>query len=119
VSTSPSNFREPGKLRAIKEGGTAAEFDRPNRLSKEGLRSLEPSHLESIMSVQRVVGILLLVLGVGLFIVGVNASDSIADRWTNFFTGHFTDTTVWYMVGGIALAIVGLIVAFGSRMTSR
>ncbi len=71
------------------------------------------------MSVQRVVGILLLVLGVALFIVGMNASDSIADRWSNFFTGHFTDTTVWYMVAGIAAVIVGLILTFGGRMTSR
>ncbi len=71
------------------------------------------------MSVQRVVGIVLLVLGVALFIVGMNASDSIADRWSNFFTGHFTDTTVWYMVAGIASVIVGLIVTFGGRMTSR
>jgi uncharacterized membrane protein HdeD (DUF308 family) len=58
------------------------------------------------------VGIVLLVVGVILFIVGMNASHSAADRWSNFFTGHFTDSTVWYMVGGIASALLGLLLAF-------
>ncbi len=71
------------------------------------------------MGIQRVVGIVLLVLGVVLFIIGMNASGSIADRWSHFFTGHFTDTTVWYMVAGIVAAIVGLVLAFGGRMTFR
>ena len=64
------------------------------------------------MSSQRMVGIVLLVVGVILFIVGMNASHSAADRWSNFFTGHFTDSTVWYMVGGIASALLGLLLAF-------
>ena len=60
------------------------------------------------MNTQRVVGIVLLLLGVVLFVVGMNASHSVADRWSNFFTGHFTDATVWYIVGGIASAIGGV-----------
>ena len=36
--------------------------------------------------------------GLILFIIGMNASDSAADRWSDFFTGHFTDNTVWYLV---------------------
>ena len=68
------------------------------------------------MNTQRVVGIVLLVLGVVLFVVGMNASDSVADRWSNFFTGHFTDATVWYIVGGIASATGGsMLVIFGGR----
>jgi hypothetical protein len=54
-----------------------------------------------------------LLLGVVLFVIGLNASDSPADRWSNFFTGHFTDTTVWYLVGGVALAAVGLVTVLG------
>ncbi|HTL53872.1 MAG TPA: DUF3185 family protein [Planctomycetota bacterium] len=60
------------------------------------------------MSLQRLVGIVLLVGGVVLFMVGLNATESFADRWSSFFTGHFTDRTVWYMIGGIASVIVGL-----------
>jgi hypothetical protein len=69
------------------------------------------------MNSQRVAGIALLVVGLVLVVVGMNASDSLADRWSNFFTGHYTDTTVWYMVGGIACAAVGLMLAgFGRRL---
>jgi hypothetical protein len=63
------------------------------------------------MNPQRILGSVLLVVGVILLIVGMNASHSAADRWSNFFTGHFTDTTVWYIVGGIASAIAGLMLA--------
>ncbi|MEX0776237.1 MAG: DUF3185 family protein [Phycisphaeraceae bacterium] len=71
------------------------------------------------MNPQRIGGIILLVGGVILFIVGMNASDSLADRWSNFFTGRFTDTTVWYIVGGIvSAAIGGMMVLFGGRSTT-
>jgi hypothetical protein len=66
------------------------------------------------MNGQRVLGIVLLVVGVILFVLGMNASDSVADRFSKFFTGQFTDTTVWYIIGGAALAISGLsMVTFG------
>jgi hypothetical protein len=68
------------------------------------------------MSNQRIIGIVLLVAGAILFIMGMNASDSLADRWSNFFTGHFTDTTVWYLVGGAASAAVGFIMMSGRRV---
>jgi hypothetical protein len=68
------------------------------------------------MNNQRIIGIAMLVAGVVLFFMGMNASDSLADRWSNFFTGHFTDATVWYLVGGAALAAVGLILLSGRRL---
>jgi hypothetical protein len=75
--------------------------------------------MEFIMNPQRMGGIVLLVVGVVLFIIGMNASHSVADRWTNFFTGHFTDSTVWYIVGGVASAAIGLIlVVFGGGKAS-
>ncbi len=70
------------------------------------------------MNAQRVVGIGLLLLGVVLFAVGMNASDSVADRFSHFFTGQFTDATTWYIVGGIASAIGGsLLVLLGKSKT--
>ena len=66
------------------------------------------------MNPQRMLGIVLLVAGVILLVVGLNTSHSVADRWSNFFTGHFTDATVWYIVGGAASGVVGLmLVMFG------
>jgi succinate dehydrogenase/fumarate reductase cytochrome b subunit len=64
------------------------------------------------MSGQRILGFVLLVLGIVLLIVGLNASDSVADQLSNTFTGKFTDSTMWYILGGIALAVVGAITAF-------
>lgn len=66
------------------------------------------------MNTQRMVGIVLLVLGVILFIVGMNASESFADQLSNTFTGKWTDNTAWYVYGGLGLGLFGvLIVAFG------
>jgi Protein of unknown function (DUF3185) len=65
---------------------------------------------------QRVAGSMLLVAGAILFIFGMNASDSVADRWSDFFTGNFTDATVLYIIGGLAAAAVGLmLIMFGGR----
>lgn len=63
------------------------------------------------MNPQRMIGIVLVVVGVVLFIMGLNASDSVADRFSKFFTGHFTDTTVWYLVGGVISTVAGLSMA--------
>lgn len=66
------------------------------------------------MSTQRIVGIVLLVVGVILLVVGLNASDSMGDQISKTFTGKFTDSTAWYMYGGIAMALLGgLLVAVG------
>lgn len=61
------------------------------------------------MSTQRIAGIVLLVVGVVLLILGINASDSVADQVSETFTGRFTDTTTWYIVGGIGLGLLGLL----------
>ena len=61
------------------------------------------------MSPQRIAGIALLVIGVGLLVVGMNASHSITDQVSNTFTGKFTDETTWYILGGIAMGVVGVL----------
>lgn len=63
------------------------------------------------MNSLRIVGTVLLVTGLALLIIGLSASTSIADRWSNFFTGHFTDATVWYIIGGVATAVFGTLLA--------
>lgn len=67
------------------------------------------------MNPQRIAGFVLVVVGVILLVIGVNSSHSVADRVANTFTGRFTQATTWYIVGGIASALIGLLmVLFGA-----
>ena len=68
------------------------------------------------MNGQRLLGIVLLVIGVILLIVGLNASHSAADQVSNTFTGRFTRETALYIFGGGAAALLGLLMqVFPSR----
>ena len=72
------------------------------------------------MSPQRIIGFVVLVVGIVLFIVGLNASHSVADRASNFWSGRFTEATTWYIIGGIGLSILGLLMAvFTGRTKSN
>jgi len=55
----------------------------------------------------RVVALVVLVLGVVLLIIGFNASDAPADRISEAFTGKFTDSTMLYLILGVAGIAVG------------
>jgi hypothetical protein len=68
------------------------------------------------MSTQRIVGFVVLLVGVVMFLYGLDASDSFAERMSNTFTGHFSDRTTWYLIGGAAAGILGvLLVSFDKR----
>lgn len=71
------------------------------------------------MSPQRLVGLVLLVIGIVVLIMGFNASHSVADQVSNTFTGRFTHATTWYILGGIASALVGAVMVLsGMRSNS-
>lgn len=55
----------------------------------------------------------LLVGGIVLMIIGINATNSFGSDVSRFFTGSPTDKAVWMLIGGIAAVVVGLV------MTSR
>ena len=67
------------------------------------------------MSTTRVLGIILLIGGVILIIVGITASHSLGNNLSRFFSGHLTERTMWYIFGGIAAAVVGLVLMLRSR----
>ncbi len=71
------------------------------------------------MSTSRLVGIGIAIFGIVLLIVGIIATDSIADRFSSFFTGKFTESTVWFILGGTALVIAGSALAITSADRSR
>lgn len=66
------------------------------------------------MSGGRVLGLILFAVGVVLLVMGWNASHSVGEQLRETFTGHYSDRTTWYVVGGIASAIAGLALTFGS-----
>lgn len=53
------------------------------------------------------ISIALLVVGVVLTVWGISASDSVGSGVSRFFTGAPTDKTVWLLVSGILVGIVG------------
>lgn len=61
------------------------------------------------MNSQSVIGGVLLVVGVVLLIVGMNSSHSVPDQVSNTFTGRFTSDTLWFIIGGIAMGVLGLL----------
>jgi type II secretory pathway component PulK len=71
------------------------------------------------MSVTRIVGVVLLIAGIVLIIVGVVASRSLADSLSSVFRGRLTHQTMWYIFGGIASAVVGLLLTLGVIGRSR
>ena len=58
------------------------------------------------MTTQRIIGLVVAVAGVALLVMGLNASDSAGEQIREGFTGHYSDKTTWFIVGGIG-AIVG------------
>jgi len=64
----------------------------------------------------RALAVLLLVLGVVLLIFGINASDAPVDRISESLTGKFTDSTMLYLILGVAgIAVGGGMLALGRR----
>lgn len=67
------------------------------------------------MGGQKLLGIILVVIGIILLVFGFNASQSLGDQVTETFTGHFTDETMWYIIGGAVAVVVGGFLALGRK----
>jgi hypothetical protein len=52
--------------------------------------------------------IVLLVGGVVLMILGVQATNSFSSDVSKFFTGSPTDKAIWMIIGGLVAAVMGL-----------
>ena len=64
----------------------------------------------------RIVGLVALVIGVVLLIFAYQSSTAPLDQISSALTGRYTNQTMWYLVGGIVLALTGgLVVLFGAR----
>ncbi|MFA5677495.1 MAG: DUF3185 family protein [Pseudomonas sp.] len=64
------------------------------------------------MAQQKLVGIVLIVVGVILLYFGWQASQSLGEQVVEGITGRFTDETMWYLIGGAVAVVVGAFLAF-------
>lgn len=65
----------------------------------------------------KLVSIVLLVGGIVLVILGINATNSFGSDVSRFFTGSPTDKAIWMLIGGIVAAVVGLVGLVRTRKT--
>jgi hypothetical protein len=56
----------------------------------------------------KIISLALLAGGVVLIIYGINASDSMSSGMSRMFNGAPTDKTLWLLIGGVVVSIVGL-----------
>ena len=56
----------------------------------------------------KIISLALLIGGVVLMIIGINATNSFSSDVSRFFTGSPTDKAIWMLIGGIVATGVGL-----------
>ena len=57
----------------------------------------------------KIVSLALLVGGIVLIVIGINATNSFSSDVSRFFTGSPTDKAIWMLIGGTVAGVVGLI----------
>ena len=68
------------------------------------------------MDMQRLIGFVILAIGVAVLGVAFHSTDAPLERLSNTITGRYSDETMWYFGVGIAAAVGGgLLAAFGGR----
>jgi len=66
------------------------------------------------MNGPRILGLVLLAIGILLLIFGYNASQAVTEEVRETLTGRFSDTTMWYLIGGAAGTVAGIgLLVFG------
>lgn len=63
----------------------------------------------------RVLGTIVILVGAVLVVLGIMATQKTGEKVMGEVTGHYTNTTVWYIVGGVALIAGG----FGLRRLGK
>ena len=64
------------------------------------------------MGSSKLLGIVLLVVGIALLYFGYQSTQSVGNQLTETLTGRFTDETMWYLIGGAAAAAAGAFLTF-------
>ena len=64
------------------------------------------------MASSKLLGIVLLVVGIGLLYFGYQSTQSVGGQVTETLTGRFADETMWYLIGGAAASAAGAFLTF-------
>ena len=64
------------------------------------------------MNQNKMLGIVLLVVGAIALYFGFNATNAPMEEVTEAFTGKYSDQTMLYLIGGAVAGIAGLVVLF-------
>jgi len=59
------------------------------------------------MNIFRILGIILVVVGVVLLAMGLSSTDAISDKVAVVATGRHTKTTIWYIITGLIMLVGG------------
>ena len=59
------------------------------------------------MSNNRLFGLVILVVGIVLLGFGLNATMSVTEKVVEGVSGQYTQHTMWYIIGGIAMIVGG------------
>jgi len=56
----------------------------------------------------KLISLVVLIAGVGVLVIGINATHSLGSNLSQFFTGAPTDKSVWLLILGSVTTVVGL-----------
>lgn len=59
------------------------------------------------MGSSKIIGLVILVIGLVLLFFGWQSTQSLGDQVAETFTGRFTDETMWYLIAGVASVVGG------------
>lgn len=67
----------------------------------------------------KILALVLLVVGVILLFFAYQSSQSLGDQVTEAVTGRFTDSTIWFLIVGAASAVAGVGLLLFGRSASN
>lgn len=59
----------------------------------------------------KILGMILVAVGVVVLGFGINSTRSISEKVVETFSGRFTQQTMFYIIGGVALIVAGIALA--------
>ena len=55
----------------------------------------------------KILGFVSLALGIAILLFGINSTQSLPEKAVEGVTGRYTKNTMWYILGGVALIVLG------------